>query len=748
MTSPIDDAVSQLQRHKGIARVGEPILVDDRYQVEIDIPIALPSRAQAHGVSRTGVRGVETCVLVFPTAWPLVAPIPLLRVDFPLDLPHINPHRPGEHVRPCIYEGSPTELLHRFGLDAIIDQLIDWLHKAAAGTLIDLAQGWEPTRRDSNPATVVFSAEKIIAAASHDGSVRWVPAVYGANKDGVHAILPKDLVSGETVLFSQRNGSDKLASGLTTAIVIQAPFTNDQAPEFSTYSPEAVIDIPSLLLRAAELGVNSNNLESALNDFYSRSTVQIPEDSRTWEFGMCVVVILLARRPAPLVGAPERNTEVLPYVVRYKINPKDVFEKNAIVQTAYHAHAVSPELLARTSGIPVEAINKGLVIIGCGSLGSKIGMHLGRAGFGHITFIDNELMSPHNAARYALSENLSEKYYPQKAALMVNAFAALDHTTAKGYELNALDPLGNIKEFNQVIPAETKLILDTTASLLLMVAEAQSIALNQSNARLARAVMYGQGRSTLLLLEGPERNARIDDLTAFVFESCRTDDELRTAIAGDMSDPARIFVGDNCRSLTMPMSDAVVSRAASLQGMQLEHWLVNEIPDQATLCAGCVETGGIGMNWSTRTLGQTTELIVGDDGGWSIRLLHPVIQIIHEDAKRWGSLETGGALIGRISFESRTIIIAGLVDAPPDSIREAAKFELGTEGLVAALRLANQHSLGYLQFIGTWHTHPQGGEHSGLDRETLRRIAEDAGGLPAISLVWKPEGFSCVVDRW
>ncbi|MGV8294271.1 hypothetical protein ACV36C_36040, partial [Pseudomonas aeruginosa] len=66
------------------------------------------------------------------------------------------------------------------------------------------------------------------------------------------------------------------------------------------------------------------------------------------------------------------------------------------------------------------------------------------------------------------------------------------------------------------------------------------------------------------------------------------------------------------------------------------------------------------------------------------------------DALRWGALETGGALIGRISFANRTITIAGLVEAPPDSVREAARFVLGTNGLVQNLRAANAASLGYL----------------------------------------------------
>ena len=154
------------------------------------------------------------------------------------------------------------------------------------------------------------------------------------------------------------------------------------------------------------------------------------------------------------------------------------------------------------------------------------------------------------------------------------------------------------------------------------------------------------------------------------------------------------------------------------------------------------------MEWTRVSLGPTTVLEVADDGGWNIRILHPVVQAIQADALRWSSLETGGALVGRISFENRTITIAGIVDAAPDSIREAARFVLGTKGLVQNLRMAYETSLGYLTFIGTWHSHPKGGAHSRVDRNTLSDIAEDAGGLPAVSLVWTPTGLRCAVGRW
>lgn len=751
MTISIDDAVSQLQRHKGLSRVGTPVQVGDYVHIEIDVPVALPSRAQAKGVSRTGVRALETCTLIFGSGWPLVAPRPRLRTDFPLNLPHINPHRSGELVRPCIFEGSLNELLHRFGLDAIVDQLIDWLNHAAADTLIDLSHGWEPTRRDSNPSTIVFSAEKLVAAAAQDGSINSLISGYATVGKGIYAVVEKSMNVAPDLRFRQTiktGSSDKWGHGITVTLVAQAPFIDGQAQVFSAYTPETVFDVQSLLARASSLGIDANALEAALSDFYNRSVIQTEENPHDWVFGMWVLVILLAQRPAPLVGSPERSTEVLPYVIRYDIDPKAVFEKKASVHTAYHAHALSPELLARTSGVPIEAISNEVVMVGCGSLGSKIAMHLGRAGFGRITFVDNESMSPHNAARHAVSEQANGASPPLKAQLMLDALSGLEQTTARAFSVDAVTMFGGQEQFSAIVPPAAKLIIDTTASLQLMAAETLSVPLDTSPARLARAMMYGQGRSTLLLLEGIDRSVRVDDLTAFSFECCRSDERLRTSIAGTTAEPMRIFVGDNCRSLTMPMSDAVVSRSASLLGMQLEQWLIDGIPKQAMMCAGSVGQDGIGMGWATRSLGPTTILHVKDDGGWSVRLLEPVVQAIGADAAQWGERETGGALVGRISFETRTITIAGLVDAPADSIREIAKFVLGTEGLVHALRLANANSLGHLQFIGTWHTHPQGGKHSRLDRATLRRIAEDAGGQPTVSLVWTPSGFSCIVGRW
>ena len=95
MTGTIADALHQLQRHRGLIRVGEPRTTGASTEIEVDVAVQLPNRSRRNGISETGVRTVETCVLVFGSDWPLSAPEPFLRADFPLNLPHINPHRQG-----------------------------------------------------------------------------------------------------------------------------------------------------------------------------------------------------------------------------------------------------------------------------------------------------------------------------------------------------------------------------------------------------------------------------------------------------------------------------------------------------------------------------------------------------------------------------------------------------------------------------------------------------------------------------
>src|SRR5690606_6231324 len=271
----------------------------------------------------------------------------------------------------------------------------------------------------------------------------------------------------------------------------RAPTTDDLHHVIERYQPETVFDLTTLLDRAAELGIDRDALSKSLDGYYGYSILDMQQDSRGWTHGLYAIVILTVQRPASLVGSPGRSVEVLSYVVRYELNAQSLLERNATVHPAFHAHALSPELLARTSGIPSAATSQPLVMLGCGSVGSKIAMHLGRAGFGSMAFVDNESMSPHNAARHALIERASVLVPPRKASLMKTAFEELSHLQSRAFDADAVSLLVDPAQFATAVPQDAALIVDATASLKVLAAETQSTALDQSPARLVRITMYG-----------------------------------------------------------------------------------------------------------------------------------------------------------------------------------------------------------------------------------------------------------------
>lgn len=738
----IQQAVELLQRHPAVMKVAQPQTVDLGVEIAITVAVSLPSRFQPDGVAPNGIMAEEPCWLIFPASWPLRSPSVWLREDFPSDLPHINPHRAGQRINPCLFEGSLDEVLHRFGLEGIIDQLSDWLTKAASGQLIDLQHGWEPTRRDSAPSTVVFSAEDAIAKVPLDGKILTVQGRYFEQNEALLAF------ASEAMNDAPPNFSAKHLQHRTLQYVAgNVPFFFARCvDELGTprvvpiYGPETVVDLKSFFEKTSLLSAKANEVKICLNRYAQEMLLR--GDLR---HGVIAIVVLLVHRPAPLVGAPGRSIEMLPYVLKFSGEP---FSPLSQAHPAFHSHRVSPALLSLTSGLAIPANRPKIVMLGCGSLGSKVALHLGRAGLGDMSFVDNETISPHNTARHALIPPRDLVLSPNKAAMLEAAFSQLCHEDCVSHPDDAAEVLLNEQKANQIFGIDNTLIIDTTASLRVAAAATASPALtNIPTRRLIQTGMYAKGKVAYLFAEGVARTVTADDLRARLFELCRHDQELQKLLKSEGSDATRIFVGDNCRSLTMSMTDSVVSRAAALVAGQIEFWLSNKTPELGQICLGLEDDTGIGMRWSREEIAPSVVLVPPKANGWTVRVLASVATAINEDAMRHGRFETGGALIGHIVQSTQTIIVAGLIDAPPDSERSPSTFILGTQGLVSALKTANNQSLGHLHFVGTWHSHPKGGGHSKLDRETLGRIAGDAQGLPVISLIWTPHGLAVVVDQ-
>jgi hypothetical protein len=86
----------------------------------------------------------------------------------------------------------------------------------------------EPTRGDSCPSTVVFSAENVAAAAPADGTILVVPAGYVTIDGGLYAIINAELTAQVDPVFYQDVHNDKLqwGNGHTAAFIARAPMTD------------------------------------------------------------------------------------------------------------------------------------------------------------------------------------------------------------------------------------------------------------------------------------------------------------------------------------------------------------------------------------------------------------------------------------------------------------------------------------------------------------------------------------------
>src|SRR4051794_10218159 len=126
----------------------------DGARLIINVNVEMPFPMRARGVSPTGVRRVEDITVELWATYPWTSPQFALRPDFNRSLPHLLPDSRDEPPRPCLVDGSQREFFYNAGsLEAgiykLLEQLVEWLRRAAKGALIDPAQGWEPIRRDT-----------------------------------------------------------------------------------------------------------------------------------------------------------------------------------------------------------------------------------------------------------------------------------------------------------------------------------------------------------------------------------------------------------------------------------------------------------------------------------------------------------------------------------------------------------------------------------------------------------------------
>lgn len=686
---------------------------------------------------------VEPIALVYPIASVgSVAPrIYSERIDFPRNLPHLNPVSASCPVSPCVAREGTQALYDRGGIAMVIGELVSWLTDAAAGTLE--RDGWEPMP--------VWGAFELSA------DLTWLQEQ--AYQHGRRtACLLHGL--GQLVFVERDNRLLHLYADLRT------PGTT--LPELVGHTPKREIssdggerevhtDIPWFLVAGPSTQPVSERLahevdnESALQDASTRARCDA-ELTRILEGilprlneGLCIHVCLMIGtwRPAPLIPdipglaqGDARHCELTACCVRLtKQNGRLVIDQ---VYPLRIVAAPSRLLMAQTSGLDHQP--SPCALIGCGALGAKLAEFLAREGIAQLTLVDPDILAPHNLARHTLGTDSLGLPKAKELKRHLERIAGRKQDFSCRARTLRIDKLDD-KSLSEALGKQPRWIIDATADAR----AAHRLTPSGQLRPVIRVELADGGRLGLLAAEGVGRNPRLDDLQTTLYQTALDLPEVAAWLQRDAG-LTPVMVGVGCASATMRTPDSLVALHAASFMPSINARIVVRGTEGGGLGINHLDAAGQPNGWTwvevppfdrlpVETIDPTLE-------PWELRVHPNALETIEAAANAARPLETGGYLYGRFDVGARTLTVVEAVALQPLEAT-ATKLVLPPAGRSLREREIIDCCGTVLRCLGPWHSHTSGdASWSGRDRLQAKEFARanDATPQPAVMLIVSPAG--------
>ena len=735
MNALLQGAIRSLEAHPAVESVTIEEAVDGGATARAIFRVNLPSRWAAAGGSPNGVRSREEVLFEFPPNFPESAPRITLREDFADTLPHTYLHKKGERVPPCITFGDKRDVMHSDGIISLVDQMSDWLDKAALDQLAENEHGWEPSRRDVGFNFLEMDIHRLNGRPPF-GGWRMFMCTATWSKNGLLSLArdPQAVSPLNDPGFMRDLPTTLKDDGVICSARVPLVFCWPQAdtnglPEVNAqYKADKVTTFAELAEQATEW-----RCRVALDDFVSNFNRLLGASKSRVE-----IILYLAfpiRRPKHVIGT-QSEFEVMAYRISFVLGAKLSAADNTPVTPVAFISPVSGALLRRTSALREDVGESQLTFVGCGSLGSKLLMHVARAGSGAALLVDEKRLVAHNVARHVLlPEDVGRlQGKAERLANIVTSFGAM-RPKVFGDDIRELD--FSSAKFRGFFGGGRCLVVNTTGSPSVR----EFLAKATFEARVMESALMNHGTAAFMTVEGPGRNPSTTDLIYHAYERLRGVGALKQPTD---SKESVLEIGVGCHSVTIPMSDARVSLIAAGVGQKLLEFGQDGLPDEGVTAVSTVGSDGMSITWSVDHVGPTQIARVYDDEGWAVRVLDAAHEKILNDVDQYPGVETGGLIVGNISPLTRQIVITDILPAAPDSTRSASRFVLGVQGTVDSIR--EYESLGgrTLWCLGTWHSHLAVSGPSPMDRDTAR-LLDGTLRYAAVLLIRHPEGYAALV---
>lgn len=714
ISSEVSSFIDDVIRHYNLTDISVLQFSDVQIALPVKIPVSLPSR----GAVNIDIRKVEPVIIVVPVyGYPFIAPQVFSdRNDFPKHLlSHLFVTKEKDVPTPlCLVRNNRNEWFSSCLVSDFFNVVEEWFWKAASGFLSTDGEEFDPTRLESYVGYYVYKYDKLYNIIDCNN---------GVTNSSSFAILMSSISMQEETFMTKIYENIPLIripklleiipkideNNLTHKVAFALLVWNNSDDVYSEYD----ITMPNNYNELLEFGKKYGmDLKSPVN-FYLANSLQKVNG---------IPIILAVKRPKKMIGY-NGDIEFFNFIISGEnvVNCKIPMKAN--VSTNNHLEPFSPELAEIISG---KNSNEKIAFFGAGSLGAKIIMHQVRNGNKHFKVFDNDKLLKHNLTRHSL---LSNRVGQNKAMAIVQeaqSFFEVDQINEiQGFDKDLI--LTNKDEIE-----ECNMIVDSTASL-----NVQNWLVKNSSIlgkTVIRVEIAHRGALGLLYREGGDRNPRVDDLVNYAYYLSTTDDALRSWRQYDAEfDPETLSIGLGCSSTTSVMADDDISFHAA----QFSKFIQNSSEIGKGSDKGIIFLTKTSLDYPYNTentvyeVPQFTILPCKNTSDWEFRMLGGLQERMLDISNKSGELETGGVLIGMVSYKTRTIHVLDIIDAPPDSEYEPCSFYRGVENLpeeVDRIKFDTGNMVGY---VGEWHSHPMGLNNlSGQDLKNVKELMKLNNSVP------------------
>lgn len=713
----VQDDVKRVARMNGVSFDNIYYRYQNSVVVRLVLALELPTR---YDETTALVRAEEPVYVEFYSDYPDRVPCAYIgRNDFDFDhTPHIYCAKDG--LRPiCLFRGNGDEWFANMEIEDFVKHLRSWYEDLASGVNIEDGGEFEPLRLEGYTATMIYDYEKLSDE---------MDKADGQKKDIFIAVCR--LSEKKLIRLTEVNFWLLKLPGLDKKEIIPGSACWDSSKRncdiYDVVMPRTYLELQGY---ATKHGVE---IEDAVNGVIGRTNGS----------SASIIIILAIRRSKKLIGVNSfyqfANFEIICDADndgKYVVTPssKVLFHKHESPFTIRKAHEISSLNMG---------INPSLIIAGCGALGSKIAMHLVRAGINNILFSDPDTMSEHNLSRHVLFDSSVNK----------NKASEMESVTDLMYYHEGLIAASSHKAIKSVLEdvevmskRKPNYLLDFTAS---KVVNNQLVNIENRPTAISAAI-YDNGKFGLLLCEGNSGEVRLDDVIATVYAQYKTDAFVSNYLMRERElsqEPATLLnVGLGCNSETFILADDVISLYAASMSITIKD-----------IFAGNHVGGGCWMFISDDCGGlkvhkiEVPQYYCYDVDTWHVRISDKVIKDIMEQTMVAGLLETGGYLIGQCNLKTNAIHVIDTIEAPEDTIYRGDYLLLGKAGVKKKLSQIERRSGATFGYVGEWHSHPNGpDDFSTTDFEEFANKAEemiaDGASKPILEVLVSPAGVSCAV---